>query len=273
MSIVPADRLARCLVRNVLPPNEEGRRIGSSAAMTSEPTTIYREIPRIPGEWLESIRGCSVADLNDALPPPIRDAALLPSSLQSLVPGTRICGQAITAQSATGDGLISHCALYLARRGDVLVISSEGSDSAMWGGAVAFDAKTLGLAGAVVYGAIRDVGVIREMRFPTWMRLASASRSEKKGQGYVNTPIACGTTIIHPGDIVVADDDGVLAFAPSHIDKLVEQVRRKREAESEMRRRVESGERLFKVARFDELLAANGIEIKDGHWTPESTPV
>lgn len=237
--------------------------------MSAQPATIYREIPRVPGELLESVRGLSVADLNDALSPPARDAGLLPRSLQPLVPGMRICGQAITAYSASGDGLISHCALYLARPGDVLVIASGGSSSAVWGGAVAFDAKTLGLSGAVVYGAVRDVGAIREMRFPTWMLLASASRSEKKGQGCINTPIPCGNTTINPGDIVVADDDGVLAFSPLHIKAVVDQAKRKRDSESAMRKRIEAGERLFKVAGLDELLVANGIEIKDGCWTPE----
>lgn len=239
--------------------------------MSAQPATIYREIPRIDEELLESVRAFSVADLNDVLTPLTRDAALLPRLLQPLIPGRRVCGQAITAYSASGDGLISHCALYLARRGDVLVIASGSSSCAVWGGAVAFDAKTLGLAGAVVYGAVRDVGQIREMGFPTWMRLASASRSEKKGEGCINTPIHCGDTVVNPGDIVVADDDGVMAFSPSHIRALVDQAKRKRDSESAMRKRVEAGERLFKVARFDELLASNGIEIKDGCWTPEST--
>jgi 4-hydroxy-4-methyl-2-oxoglutarate aldolase len=247
--------------------------LASEAETSARLHTIYREIPRVAEGLLDSIRGFSVADLNDALPPPAHDASLLPRSLQPLIPGALICGQAVTAYSASGDGLISHCALYLARRGDVLVIASDDCSRAVWGGAVSFDAKTLGLAGVVVYGAVRDVAAIREMGLPTWMRSASASRAEKKGQGCINTPISCGSTVIHPGDIVVADDDGVMAFSPSHIGALVDQARRKRDSEHAMRKRVEDGERLFEVARFDELLASNGIEIKDGCWTPESIRV
>jgi 4-hydroxy-4-methyl-2-oxoglutarate aldolase len=238
--------------------------------MTIENATIYRDIPRTHADSLARLHGLSVADLHDALPPTARSAGLLDQSIRPITPGLRSCGRAITAFCAPGDSLMTHCALYLARPGDVLIISNGGvPNGALWGGNVSFDAKAFGLAGAVVDGPVRDVAFNRELQYPLWASSVSVSRAEKKGHGYVNLPVSCGGRIVNPGDIVVADDDGVLVFSPEHIEVIVDQVRSRSRDEAEMHRRISAGERLFDTQNFAQLLKDKGIAIQDGDWRSE----
>jgi len=232
-----------------------------------EKAMVYRDIPRVDAKRIASLQGLTVADLHDALPPAARAAGLLDQSMRAMTPGLRVVGQAVTAFCAPNDSLMTHCALYLAQRGDVLVISNGGVRfGALWGGNVAFDAQAAGLGGAVVEAPVRDLGFIRELKFPVWANSVSVTRSEKNGAGCVNRPISCGGCVINPGDIVVADDDGVLCFSPVHIEALVDQVSKRVRLESELREKLSAGVRLFETQNFGALLQQKGIEIKDGCW-------
>lgn len=241
--------------------------------MTGPRAKIYRDIPRIDAEVIASLRDLGVADLHDALSPAERSAGLLNSSIRPIVPGVRVCGQAVTAFCAPGDSLMAHCALYLARPGDVLVISNGGvPHGALWGGYVAFDAKTFGIAGTIVDAPVRDTAFIRELGYPVWASSVSVSRAGKTGEGYVNLPVSCGGSLINPGDIIVADDDGVLAFSPQHVQAMVNAVRSRAQMESELRRRMQAGERLFETQKFGALLESQGIAIEEGHWRGPAVP-
>lgn len=211
-----------------------------------------------------------MADIHDALPQAVRSTGLLDPSMRAITPGLSACGQSVTAFCEPGDSLMSHCAAYLARPGDVLVISNGGTArGALWGGHLAFDAKVVGLAGTIVDAPIRDTHSIRRLQYPLWATGVSVSRSEKNGYGYVNMPVTCGGKIINPGDIIVADDDGVLAFPPSYIASIVATVRAKARDDADIRRRVEKGERLFDTQGFGQLLAMKGIQILDRVWKAE----
>jgi 4-hydroxy-4-methyl-2-oxoglutarate aldolase len=228
---------------------------------------IYREIPRADGSLIASLRGLTVADIHDALTPEARSAGLMNQSMRPVTPGLRICGQAMTAFCALGDSLMVHCALYLAQPGDVLVISSGGvPHGALWGGNVAFDAKAHGLAGTIVDAPVRDVAAIRELRYPAWASSIAVTRLEKMGQGFVNLPVACGGCLVRPGDVIVADDDGVLAFSPLFIPQIVSSVQDRARREAQVRRRIEAGERLFETQDFAKLLEDSGAEVCDGSW-------
>jgi 4-hydroxy-4-methyl-2-oxoglutarate aldolase len=82
----------------------------------------------------------------------------------------------------------------------------------------------------------------------------------------VNSPVLCSGCIVHPGDIVIADDDGVLVVPAEHIAAAVEQVRKRVLVEADLHRRIKAGERLFETQNFGAVLEENGIEIEDGHW-------
>jgi 4-hydroxy-4-methyl-2-oxoglutarate aldolase len=233
-----------------------------------ENAIIYRDIPRIDATLLARLHGLGVADLHDALPPIARAAGLLGSSMRPITQGLRMCGQAVTAFCAPGDSLMSHCALYLAHPGDVLVVSNGGAATgAVWGGNMAIDAKAAGIAGAVVDGPVRDVGTFRDLHFPVWASSVSVSRAEKLGRGHVNVSVACGGCVVNPGDIVVADDDGVLVFPPQHIGAVAEAVGVRAREETELHQKIQRGGRIFEIMDFGRLLECKGIKVREGFWS------
>lgn len=227
---------------------------------------IYRDIVRIDRSLLGAIRGLWVADICDVLPAAVSASALMHRSIRAITPGLRTCGQAITCFAANGDGLIPHVALYVAQAGDVLVLSNgpQESDLALCGGNAALDAKTKGVAGAVCDGAVRDVAALRELGFPAWGKSVTAAHGGKDGVGWVNKPVSCGGVIVKPGDIVVADDDGVVAFSPAYAELVVKEVGRLQERDAMVKERIANGERIFEMAGFGEK-----VKIQDGAWRPD----
>jgi 4-hydroxy-4-methyl-2-oxoglutarate aldolase len=233
--------------------------------------TNYRDIPRADAGLLARLQGFSVADLHDALSSGARGASLLDHAVRPITEGARVCGQAVTAFCAPGDSLLAHVALYVARPGDVLVLCNGGIEpAALWGGNMAFDAKALGVAGAVIDAPIRDVGSIRALKFPTWASSVSAVRADKKGVGAVNVPVVCGGKTINPGDVVVADDDGILVFSPTHLDEIADAVSRRLDDEARLRGRIETGQRIFEIAGLDRLLKDRGVAIEERAWNAEN---
>jgi 4-hydroxy-4-methyl-2-oxoglutarate aldolase len=121
-----------------------------------------------------------------------------------------LCGLAVTVVCRPGDNLMVHKALQVAEPGDVIVVNTcGGTMSAVFGELMCHTAAAKKLGGIVVDGAIRDVGGIRKLRFPAYSRTVSPGGCDKDGPGEINVPIACGNTVVMPGDIVVGDDDGV----------------------------------------------------------------
>jgi 4-hydroxy-4-methyl-2-oxoglutarate aldolase len=224
---------------------------------------IYRDIVRIDSHLIDALRGMAVADISDILPPTVSAAGLMHRSIRSVTPGSKICGQAITGFAVHGDGLIPHIALYVAKAGDVLVLSDgpQETRTALCGGNGALEAKGRGIAGAICDGAVRDVGVLRDLPFPTWARAITAAHGGKDGQGWINKPISCGGVIVNPGDIVVADDDGVIVFPASYANFVAAEVRRVQERDAMVQKRIAAGERIFDMAKFHEK-----VSIHDGHW-------
>jgi 4-hydroxy-4-methyl-2-oxoglutarate aldolase len=237
--------------------------------MSRSNTSIYRDVPRVNPALLACLQGLTVADLHDVLLPTMNRAGLLSRSIHPLSAGLRVCGPAVTAFCEPGDGLMSHCGLFLARAGDVLVISNGGLvDGAVWGGNLSLDAKVLGLAGVIIDGAVRDVAYIRDLQLPLWASAIAVSPTGKAGRGFVNMPLSCGGRMVNPGDIIVADDDGIVVLPPEQIESIGAQARTKLQNEVDLRHRINRGERLFDTQNFSKLLQDQGIEIRDGHWQP-----
>ena len=129
-------------------------------------------------------------------------------------PGEKtMAGTAVTARSRAGDNLTYLRALEFCRPGDVLVIDGGGDlANAAVGGILSFYAAHIGLAGLVVDGAIRDVAEIRSREFPVYARGVTHRGPYKDGPGEINVPVSVGGMVVHPRDIVVGDQDGLLAI-------------------------------------------------------------
>jgi RraA family protein len=153
-----------------------------------------------------------------------------------------MAGTAVTARSRAGDNLTYLRALEFCRPGDVLVIDGGGDLlNAAVGGILSFYAAHIGLQGVVVDGAIRDVAEIREREFPVYARGVTHRGPYKDGPGEINVTVSIGGMVVKPGDIIVGDQDGLLAIPRDGVEALIDKARGVLEAEAETMRAMKEG--------------------------------
>lgn len=156
--------------------------------------------------------------------------------------GGIMAGPAFTVRTCVGDNLFIHKALDLVRPGDVLVVDGGGDESrALVGEIMVSIAKSRGAAGFVIDGAIRDSGAIAQGDFPCFARAAIHRGPYKNGPGEIGVPVTVGGMIVSPGDIVVGDDDGVVAFTPERAADLLEAVRAQEQREADIMLSIREG--------------------------------
>lgn len=156
--------------------------------------------------------------------------------------GATMAGRALTVRVAAGDNYYIHKALDLIQPGDVLVVDGDGStDRALVGGIMAAIAKSRGAAGMVLNGAIRDTAEIGADDFPVFARGVIHRGPYKNGPGAINLPVIIGGMVVSPGDIVVGDHDGVVAFPVAGAKALLAAVRAQERKEAEIMRQIAEG--------------------------------
>ena len=135
--------------------------------------------------------------------------------------GGRLVGPALTVKVPPGDNLMVHKAIDIARPGDVIVVDAGGIlTQAIIGEIMSLHASTRGVAGMIIDGAIRDAGALAASDFPVYARGVTHRGPYKNGPGEINVPVAIGGFVIQPGDIIVGDEDGLVALAPEHAPAL-----------------------------------------------------
>ncbi len=161
---------------------------------------------RPPDSLVERFRQVPVAAVGDAQ----ERLWVLEGDIRAMWPGAACAGPALPVYTRAGDNLAVHRALDVAQPGDVLVVNGQGDTTrALLGGLMARRARTLGLAGIVVDGAVRDVDEIESVGLPVFARASTPAGPYKNGPAEVGLPVACGGVVCSPGDIVCGDSDGV----------------------------------------------------------------
>jgi 4-hydroxy-4-methyl-2-oxoglutarate aldolase len=155
----------------------------------------------------------------------------LPGAIKPVSPAMRMCGPAFTVDSPPMDNLLLHQAIYAASPGDVLVVRvADYYEAGYWGEIMGVAAQARGLAGLVIDGGVRDSLELTAMGFPTFSRGLCIKGTLKHGGGALNKPLAIGSIVIQPGDIVIGDADGVVvvprAEGPTILEKSVQRVDR-----------------------------------------------
>lgn len=232
---------------------------------------VYLRVNRTEAAVVEAARGCFVSDLHEALGPTKGRMATMSPRMRPLASGLRMAGPALTARPAPGDNLMMHRALSLAQPGDVLVVAANGEPGAQWGALAATYAERLGLAGVVVHGCIRDTDTLLERRFPVWFTAIAPSHPDKKGAGAVNMPVVCDGVMVCPGDLVVADGDGVIVVPRAEAAGAVQAARRRMAAEATTTQRIAEGEKLWQAHDIDKTYASLGIQEYDRAWDDRSS--
>jgi 4-hydroxy-4-methyl-2-oxoglutarate aldolase len=171
---------------------------------------VVREIDRADPAVMAGLRDAGVATVHEAA----GRTGLLGPGIRPLQDGTRIAGPAITVSCHPGDNLMVHAAVETVTPGDVLIVTTTSrSTDAMVGELIATSLAYRGCAGLVTDAGVRDVADLRAMGFPVWSRAVHAQGTVKASPGSVNLTVCCAGQIVRPGDVVVADDDGVCVIA------------------------------------------------------------
>ena len=226
---------------------------------------VYRRIPKCDPGLVEAASAISVADLHEAMDIVPGRMALMNGSIQPLNPGLRIAGQAVTAYCFPFDGLLAHKAVSMVGPGQILVFANGGSGpQTMFAELIGLAARQKGAVGAVVEGCVRDTEALRAMRFPVWASGVYAGHTGKSGPGSVNVPIVVGGVRIEPGDIIVADDDGVICIPPLLMPAVLEKAKARAAREVKIRAAISEGKTLFDLLGLQATLEAAGVEEIDG---------
>lgn len=168
---------------------------------------VVTDVQRADGSTIDALASHGVATVHEAM----GRTGLVGDSLRPIQDGVRIAGSAVTVLCWPGDNLMIHAAVEQCRQGDVLVVTTVSpSLDGSFGELFATSLQYRGVRGLVTTGGVRDVADLRAMGFPVWSAAVNAQGTVKATAGAVNVPIIVGGTLVRPGDVMVADDDGVL---------------------------------------------------------------
>jgi 4-hydroxy-4-methyl-2-oxoglutarate aldolase len=166
-------------------------------------------------------------------------SGLMRPTIRPIFEGAQLAGRAITVLATAGDNWMIHAALELCDPGDVLVVGvTTDSSDGMVGDLLASMMMAQGVAGLVIDAGCRDVRRLREMRFPVWSRAISAQGTVKNSLGSINMPVACGGALVRPGDIIVADDDGVVVVPRERAGEIAAAADERSRSEERLRQRM-----------------------------------
>lgn len=232
--------------------------------MTS--SKVFKKVNRTPADVVVQAREVTVADVHEAMGPQGR-VQLMSARMRPLTPGQKIAGPAVTAFCWPGDNLMMHRALYLAEPGDVLVVVCQAELSgAQWGDLATRYALRKGLAGVVVQGCARDVDTVRALGLPVWSTHISPIHPDKSGHGFVNTPVVCEGVNVCPGDLIVADGDGVIAVPRADAARVIAAAQAKMRKEDEVAAKVAAGAAVWDLSGAAAIYARMEIDEVDGAW-------
>jgi 4-hydroxy-4-methyl-2-oxoglutarate aldolase len=224
---------------------------------------VFLRVNRVDAAIARQALDVTVSDLHEAGAAQ-GIARLMSSRMRPMQKGARIAGPAVTAFCAAGDNLMMHRALYLAKPGDVLVVVCEAETSgAQWGDMAARYALKKGLAGVVVQGCVRDTDTVEALGSKVWATHVSSIHPDKRGHGSVNAPVVCDGVLVNPGDLVVADGDGVVSIARAHARCVVEGALARMRKEDDMAQAVQRGEAVWELSGAAASYATLGIQEVD----------
>jgi 4-hydroxy-4-methyl-2-oxoglutarate aldolase len=221
---------------------------------------VVRNVERADAALVDAFASIGVATIHEAQ----GRTGLLAARLRPIYPGAHIAGTAITVSVPPADNWMIHVAIEQCHDGDVLVVApTSPSDAGYVGELIATALQVRGVRGLVIDAGCRDVAELARMGFPAWSRSICATGTVKETLGDVNLPLVCAGQYIVPGDVIVADDDGVVVVGRRAAKTVLDASLARDEKEARSRKRYANGELSLDVSGMRERLAAKGLAYLD----------
>jgi 4-hydroxy-4-methyl-2-oxoglutarate aldolase len=229
---------------------------GGEARRRRKVIHVINKIERVPKTVVDQFRNIGSATVHEASG---RKGAVNPA-IKPIAKGVRICGPAFTIQCHPGDNLMLHKALERAQPGDVLVASvGDYYEGGYWGGLMATSAMAKKLGGLAIDGCIRDSAEIIEMGFPIFSRGFCIWGTSKAVLGLINHPIIFGNMLIHPGDLILGDDDGMVLVEREECEAVLENSIKRTKAEEKKAEQLKTGISSVELNKLDKIFQSLGL--------------